>query len=181
MEKVKADGKAKSIGVSNFEIPDLQILLASAKVKPVANQILFHPYVAARQAPLIAYSTLNGIATEAYSTLIPLTSQPGGPVDAPVNKIAARLNAKPEQVILAWAKAKGTIVVTSSTKKDRLEGYLDAGDLVLTTEDIASIDAAGAVGAKRLTAKTFVKRAAAVALVGAAALGVCAYLGIDVL
>ncbi len=53
--------------------------------------------------------------------------------------------------------------------------------LVLTTEDIASIDAAGAVGAKRLTAKTFVKRAAAVALVGAAALGVCPYLGIDVL
>ena len=42
----------------------------------------------------------------------PLTHQPGGPVDAVVEKIAARLGAKPEQVLLAWAKAKGVVVVT---------------------------------------------------------------------
>lgn len=42
----------------------------------------------------------------------PLTRQPGGPVDAPVQVIADRLNAKPEQVLLAWAKAKGVVVVT---------------------------------------------------------------------
>lgn len=159
MEKVKADGLAKSIGVSNFSIADLAILLASAKVKPVANQILFHPYVHARQLPLIEYSTKNGIVSEGYSPLIPLTQRPG-PVNDPVNSISARLGAKPEQVLLAWAKSKGVVVVTSSSKKERLESYLDAGDLELTTEDIASIDIAGAVGAQREKTNAVVRRAA---------------------
>ena len=44
--------------------------------------------------------------------LRPLTHQPGGPVDGVVNDISTRLNAKPEQVLLAWAKAKGAVVVT---------------------------------------------------------------------
>lgn len=87
MEKVKSDGLAKcvfklatrsvlftsrcrSIGVSNFEIRDLEILLASAKVKPVANQILLHPYVWERQAPLVDFCEKNGIVVEAYSVLV---------------------------------------------------------------------------------------------------------------
>jgi diketogulonate reductase-like aldo/keto reductase len=73
-----------------------------------------------------------------------LREHPGGPIDAPVNKIAKRLDAAPEQVLLAWVKAKGAAAVTTSSKKDRLERYLDAGDLILTEEDVAAIDAAGA-------------------------------------
>ncbi|KAH9945543.1 Aldo/keto reductase [Amylocystis lapponica] len=181
MEKVKADGYAKSIGVSNFGIAELEILLASAKTKPVANQILFHPYVYERQAPLVKYGIEHGIVSEAYSALIPLTRQPGGPVDAPVEAISERLGAKPEQVLLAWAKAKGTVVVTSSTKRERMEGYLSAGDIKLTDEDIAAIDAAGIIGGKRFTARTILRRVAVAGLVGAAVLGVCSYLGINVL
>ena len=75
------------------------------------------------------FGNAHGIVSEGYSTPIPLTHQPGGPVDAPVNAIAKRLNAKPEQVLLAWAKSKGVVVVTSSTKKERMEGYISAGDL----------------------------------------------------
>jgi len=159
MEKVVSDGLAKSIGVSNFEIADLAILLASAKIKPVANQILFHPYVLARQTPLIEYSTKQGIVTEGYSPLIPVTQRPG-PVNTPVNDIAARLQVKPEQVLLAWAKAKGVVVVTSSSKKERLEGYLDAGDIDLAADDIAAIDIAGAVGAQREKNVELVRRVA---------------------
>ncbi|KAI0916289.1 hypothetical protein AcV5_003269 [Taiwanofungus camphoratus] len=181
MEKVKADGLAKSIGVSNFNVQQLETLLASAKVKPVANQILFHPYVLESQAPIVEYGNQNGIVSEAYSVLIPLTRLPGGPVDAPVEAIAARLNVKPEQVLLAWAKAKGVVVVTSSTKKERLEGYLAAGDLDLTDEDIAAIDAAGIIGTRRITARTALRRVAVAALIGAAVLGVCSYMGIHVL
>ncbi|KAJ3484785.1 hypothetical protein NLI96_g5406 [Meripilus lineatus] len=175
MEKIKADGLAKSIGVSNFGVEDLQILLASAKVKPVANQILFHPYVVSRQTPIHEFGSKNGVTTEAYSVLIPLTHQPGGPVDDPVNSIASRLNAKPEQVLLAWAKAKGTVVVTSSTKKERLEGYLAAGDLELTEKDIASIDIAGASFERRLNGRSFLRRAATIMLFVAASLKVCSY------
>lgn len=181
MEKLKSDGFTKSIGVSNFEITHLETLLAHAKVKPAANQILLHPYVWARQAPLVAFCQKNGIAVEAYSVLIPLTHQPGGPVDAPVNKIAKRENVAAEQVLLAWAKSKGVVVVTSSTKKDRLERYLDAGDLKLTDEDISAIDNAGSFGARRFTVRTFVTRAIGLGLVGAAVLGACSYMGIDLI
>ena len=91
-------------------------------------------------------------------------------------------------------------ILRSSSKKERLEGYLDAGDFglsvalpsvesmltrltatELTDEEVAAIDAAGASGARKLTVRTFVKRTVVVALLGAAALGICGYLGIDIL
>lgn len=180
MEEIKATGLA-NIGISNFGVQDLVILLASAKVKPAANQILLHPYVYAQHAPILDYATKHGILVEAYSALTPITKRPGGPVDAPVYAIAKKLGATPDQVLLAWTKAKGAVVVTTSSKKSRLEGYLHAGDLTLTTEDIDSIDAAGAAGAKQLASKRIIRRVALVALTGAIALGVCAYLGIEVL
>jgi diketogulonate reductase-like aldo/keto reductase len=80
--------------------------MASANVKPVVNQILLHPYVIKQTTPLLEFMAAHHIVPEGYSTLIPLTSQPGGPVDKPVNKIAERLNVKPEQVLLAWSAAK---------------------------------------------------------------------------
>ncbi|EPS94973.1 hypothetical protein FOMPIDRAFT_1133350 [Fomitopsis schrenkii] len=181
MEKLQSDGLVKSIGVSNFNVPQLQTLLSSAKIKPVANQILFHPYVLGQQAPIVEFGRANGIVSEAYSVLTPLTHQTGGPVDKPLKEIAARLNAEPEQVLLAWAKLKGVVVVTASTRKERLEKYLAAGDLALTTEDVAAIDAAGIIGARRITARTYLRRAAVAALVGAAVLAACSYSGVNVL
>ena len=56
--------------MSNFEISHLETLLESAKVKPAANQILLHPYVWQRQAPLVAFCQKNGIVVEAYSVLM---------------------------------------------------------------------------------------------------------------
>jgi len=168
-EKIIADGLAKSIGVSNFDESQLKILLGSAKVKPAVNQIMVHPYVLSQQAPTISYARTHGIVTEAYSPLIPITHMPGGPVDAPVDVIAKRLGVTPDQVLLAWTKEKlgGGVVVTASSKKQRLEGYLNAGDIALTADDIVSIDAAGAEGARQLTAKKMLKRLAASFLVGA--------------
>ncbi|KAI0691430.1 NADP-dependent oxidoreductase domain-containing protein [Cytidiella melzeri] len=177
MEKIKADGLAKSIGVSNFGVAELEILLDSAKVKPAANQILFHPYVLARQTPIVEFGALHGIVTEAYSALIPITRQPGGPLDTPLKDISERLNVPTEQVLLAWAKAKGTVVVTSSSKKDRLEGYLNAGDLELSSDDIAAIDAAGLLGPGSTRFRKMVKRIAVTALLGAAGFAVGSYLG----
>ncbi|KAG8215680.1 Aldo keto reductase [Butyriboletus roseoflavus] len=146
MEKLKEAGLARSIGVSNFDKKDLEILIASAKIKPAVNQILLHPYVYRRQRPVLEYAARHGIVIEAYSALIPITHQPGGPVDAPLSEIASRLGVTTDQVLLAWTKAKGAVVVTMSSKKARLQGYLAAGDIELTQEDIDAIDAAGATG-----------------------------------
>ncbi|WVQ85123.1 hypothetical protein IAT38_007288 [Cryptococcus sp. DSM 104549] len=143
LEKIKKDGLAKSIGVSNFGVQELQELLASATIKPVVNQILLHPYVIHSTTPLLDYLAKNDIVAEGYSSLFPLTSRPGGPVDKPVNDIAKRLKVKPEQVLLAWSKAKDAVVISTSSKKERLESYLDVGDITLSKEDIAAIDKAG--------------------------------------
>jgi len=181
LEGLKDAGLAKSIGISNFQIEQVETLLASAKIVPAVNQILLHPYVYKQQAPLLAYLAEKGIVVEAYSPLIPLTRSPGGPVDKPVKAAAKRLGATNDQILLAWAKAKGAVVLTTSSKKERLEGFIRAGDLVLTDEEIKAIDEAGAQGSKLFTARTVVRRAAAALLVGAIGLGVCSYLGINIL
>ncbi|KAG6846219.1 hypothetical protein H0H93_015360, partial [Arthromyces matolae] len=129
MESLKEKGLVKSIGVSNFGVEELQVLLSSAKIKPAANQIMLHPYIYPKHKPIIEFGAQHGIITEAYSSLIPITQLPGGPLDKPLNEIAERLGATPDQVIFAWVKAKGAVVVTTSSKKSRLEGYLDAADL----------------------------------------------------
>ncbi|KZS91470.1 Aldo/keto reductase [Sistotremastrum niveocremeum HHB9708] len=149
MEKLQAQGLAKSIGVSNYEPSDLDTLLKTAKIVPAVNQILFHPYVYAETLPLLDYCAKKNIVIEAYSPLIPITSKPGGSVDKPVARIAAREHATPAQVLLAWAKAKGTVVITSSRERERLDGYIQAGDLELTKADIDDIDVAGALGSTR--------------------------------
>jgi len=181
MEDLKNHGLAKSIGISNFGVYEIQILLASAKIKPAVNQILFHPYVYVQQLPILEIGAAHNIVTEAYSPLTPVTSRRGGPVDIPLKKIGERLGATDDQVLLAWAKVKGAVILTTSSKKSRLEGYLKAGDFVLTADEIKSIDEAGSQGAKQYTAKVILRRIAMVMFAGAVGLGVCSYFGIEVL
>jgi len=146
-ERVKQEGLTKSIGVSNFSVEDLQKLLKIAHVKPAVNQINLHPYSYANHASLLAYHATHGIVTEAYGSLAPITTFPGGPVDVPMEKAAKRLGATPTQVIFLWVKAKGAVIVTTSSSKQHLEQYIASGDLPpLTEEEVAAIDAAGAKG-----------------------------------
>ncbi|KAJ7704717.1 NADP-dependent oxidoreductase domain-containing protein [Mycena olivaceomarginata] len=146
-ERIKDDGLARSIGVSNFTLEQLQTVVKSARILPAVNQINFNPYNYAQNKALLAYSAKHGIVTEAYSSLAPITRVPGGPVDAPVAAAATRLGITPGQVLLLWVRAKGVVIVTTSSNKARLEEYIAVGDLPqLTEEEIAAIDAAGAKG-----------------------------------
>ncbi|TFK60048.1 Aldo/keto reductase [Pluteus cervinus] len=181
LEEIKQKGLAKSIGVSNFGVGDIEILLASAKVKPAVNQIQLHPYVYRQQLPILEQAIKHGIVIEAYSPLIPVTQRPGGPVEGPIRQISERLKVTTDQVLLAWAKSKGAVVLTTSSKKYRLEGYLRAGDLALTDGEIAAIDEAGGEGARRWNARRWTQRLALTLFGGAVALGLCSYLGIDLI
>ncbi|CED84688.1 Aldo/keto reductase family proteins [Phaffia rhodozyma] len=142
-ESLKKDGLVKSIGVSNFSIADLKVLLYSAKIKPVVNQILFHPYVWEKTRPLVEFMEEHDIKAEAYSALYPLTSQTGGPVDKPVDKIAHKRNLKPEQVLLAWVIAHAGIPITTSSRPDRITSYLSVPHIHLSKSEVESIDEAG--------------------------------------
>ncbi|KAK7048634.1 Aldo/keto reductase [Favolaschia claudopus] len=146
-ERIKDDGLAKSIGVSNFSLEQLQSVVKTARILPAVHQISFNPYNYAQNKALLEYSAKHGIVTEAYSSLAPITKYPGGPVDAPVAAAAKRLGITPTQVILLWVKSKGVVIVTTSRTKSRLEEYIEVGDLPpLTDDEIAAIDAAGAKG-----------------------------------
>ncbi|KAF8214915.1 Aldo/keto reductase [Mycena galopus ATCC 62051] len=163
-ERIKDDGLAKSIGVSNFNLEQLQTVVKSARIVPAVNQISFNPYNYAEHKDLLEYSAKHGIVTEAYSSLAyvdftgicaahddnggsPITRFPGGPVDAPVAAAAKRLGITPTQVILLWVKSKGVVIVTTSSSKAHLEEYIAVGDLPpLTDEEVSAIDAEGAKG-----------------------------------
>ncbi|TFK70964.1 Aldo/keto reductase [Pluteus cervinus] len=173
-EKIKADGLAKSIGVSNFTLEQLQEIIKTAHVKPAVNQIKFHPYNYAENKALLEYAATHGIVIEAYSPLTPITQVPGGPVDIPVGLIAKRHGIAPTQVVLAWAKAKGVVIVTTSSSKQHLQEYLDVGDVELTKDDIAAIDEAGAKGPySPLIRITFFQRARLDITLGAVLRGFC--------
>ncbi|KAJ7625254.1 NADP-dependent oxidoreductase domain-containing protein [Mycena polygramma] len=165
-ERIKDDGLAKSIGVSNFTLEQLQTVVKTARILPAVNQISFNPYNYAQNKPLLEYSAKHGIVTEAYSSLAPITRFPRGPVDAPVAAAAKRLGITPTQVILLWVKSKGVVIVTTSSNKARLEEYIQVGDLPpLTDDEIAAIDVAGAEGPpSALTKRTRQSPRAAVGL-----------------
>ncbi|KAI0315333.1 NADP-dependent oxidoreductase domain-containing protein [Amylostereum chailletii] len=143
-EKLQEDGLTKSIGVSNFQV-EHQRVLRVAKVVPTVNQIRFHPYNYASWKELLELSAKNNIVIEAYSSLTPITSMPGGPLDPVLAKLSKRIGGTPTQVIFKWVLAKGAVVVTTSSKRERLDEYLAAPSLPdLTADEIAEIDAAGA-------------------------------------
>ncbi|KAH8104657.1 Aldo/keto reductase [Cristinia sonorae] len=150
LEEAQKAGLAKSIGVSNYNLEQLQNLLKDARVVPAVNQIRFSPYNYSETKDLLAFAAKHGIVIEAYSSLSPITQYPGGPVDKPIAAAAKRLGATPAQVIMAWVRSKGIVVVTTSSRKDRMQEYLNTADLHpaadLTEEEIKAIDDAGADG-----------------------------------
>ncbi|KAG6830470.1 hypothetical protein H0H87_008043 [Tephrocybe sp. NHM501043] len=150
-EKITEDGLAK-LNELNFGLEELQKIVEIARIKPAFNQIELQPYTYTEYKNVIEYSAKHGIVIGAHSSLS-YVSFPGGPVDAPIQAAAKRHGITTNQVIFLWVRAKGAVIVTTSSKKERLEEYLAVGDLPpLTEEEIAAIDAAGAKGAMKPTA-----------------------------
>ncbi|KAG9003291.1 hypothetical protein FRB94_003237 [Tulasnella sp. JGI-2019a] len=147
MEDTVKEGLTKSIGVSNFTVEHLELLMKHTRITPAVNQINFSPYQLHKMLPVLKYCQKHGIFIEAYGSLAPITKQSGGPVDVPVKKAAERLKATPAQVLFLWVRQKGCVIVTTSSKRERLEEYLAIGDLEsLTAEEIHAIDDAGMKG-----------------------------------
>ncbi|KAJ6597076.1 NADP-dependent oxidoreductase domain-containing protein [Mycena vulgaris] len=158
MEAVHAEGLAKSIGVSNFTVQDLKAILPGAKIIPSVNQIEMHPYIWKAAEPIVKYGRENGNITPAsYGGLTPLVRAAGGPVDEVLPAIVERLSkisGKPvtaAQVLGKWVLQKGAIVVTTSSKEERIKEYLQTSKVPdLTAEEIEAIDVAGAKLHKRV-------------------------------
>ena len=114
LERIHEDGRARSIGVSNFLVPHLEELLGKATRVPAVNQIELTPFLQRRETR--ALCARHGIVVEAYS---PLTH--GKRLDHPVIKdVARRVGRSVAQVLLRWGLQQGLVVLPKSTKPARI-------------------------------------------------------------
>jgi 2,5-diketo-D-gluconate reductase A len=135
LEELKRDGRARSIGVSNFEIGHLQRLAAVSDVVPVVNQIEAHP--AFPNDDVRVYGEAHGVATEAWSPL----AQGRILGAAAIVSIAGNLGRTPAQVVLRWHLQRGTIVIPKSVTSSRIRENFELFDFELAPDDMARIDA----------------------------------------
>ncbi|KIK98728.1 hypothetical protein PAXRUDRAFT_133664 [Paxillus rubicundulus Ve08.2h10] len=156
MEEAKSAGLTKSIGVSNFTADHLNEILEVATIPPAINQVEAHPYVWKALGPNLAVHKEHNIVTSSYAGLSPLFRGKGGPLDPVTEQIRARLEitrgspVSEGQVLNKWLKQKGVLVVTTSSKAERIREYLDTENVPdLTAEEIDLIDATGAKLHKR--------------------------------
>ena len=137
LEEFKSDGRAHSIGVSNFQVEHLERLAAETDTVPAVNQIEVHPYFT--NEGVREYGQDHGIATEAWSPI----AQGEVLDDTVITRIADNIGKTPAQVVLRWHIQRGDIVfpksVTPSRMRENFEIFdfeLDPGDM----EDISALD-----------------------------------------
>jgi diketogulonate reductase-like aldo/keto reductase len=135
LESIYRGGKARAIGVSNFQIHHLQDLLEHAEVKPVVNQVEFHPRLT--QKPLLAYAREQGIQLEAWSPLM----QGRLLQDETLRRIANRHGKSVAQIILRWDLQHGVVTIPKSTKPLRIAENASLFDFSLSDSEMADIDA----------------------------------------
>jgi len=133
-EKIYADGRAKAIGLSNFQPEHLRRILDEGTVVPAVNQIELHPNL--QQTELRALNAKHGIATEAWS---PLGQGKGLLEDATIASIAAKHGRTPAQVVLRWHLQLGNIVIPKSVTPSRIRENFEVFDFELDTDDLALV------------------------------------------
>jgi len=135
LEEFKADGRARSIGVSNFGIHHLQELAREAETIPAVNQIEVHPYFT--NDAVRAYGIEHNIATQAWSP-IARGAVLGEPV---VVRIATSLGVHPAQVVLRWHIQRGDIVFPKSVNPQRVRENFEIFDFDLSDEEVQALTA----------------------------------------
>ncbi len=135
MEEAQRRGHARSIGVSNFSVAELEQLLALGGAPPTVNQVQFSPFEYRRG--LLDACARHAVTLEAYSPLG--TGRHLG--EATVAAIAARAGRTPAQVLVRWCIQRGTVVIPKSTHRERIEANVQVFDFTLSDTDMTALDA----------------------------------------
>ena len=133
LEEFKAGGRARSIGVSNFQVEHLKRLAAETGTVPAVNQIEVHPYFT--NEAVRTYGQEHGIATEAWSPI----AQGGVLDDSTITGIADRVGKSPAQVVLRWHVQRGDIVFPKSVTPSRMKDNFELFDFELSPEEMDAI------------------------------------------
>lgn len=142
-ERIKQEGGARSIGVSNFRVEDLERLEREAEQRPSVNQIELHPRL--QQAELRAWHAEHEIATEAWSPL----AQGELLEEETIATVAAHHEKTPAQTILRWHLQLGNVVIPKSVTPERIRENFELFDFELSEDDMAAmerLDAGARVG-----------------------------------
>jgi 2,5-diketo-D-gluconate reductase A len=135
LEEFYRDGRARSIGVSNFQPHHIRRLHAEAEVPPAVNQIEVHPYLT--QDDVREFCAQHQIAIEGWSPL-----GQGRELDDPtIREIAERIGKAPAQVVLRWHIERGDIVFPKSVTTARIKENFAIFDFELSGEDVEAITA----------------------------------------
>ncbi|XP_017781361.1 PREDICTED: 1,5-anhydro-D-fructose reductase isoform X1 [Nicrophorus vespilloides] len=150
MEEQVDNGKAKAIGISNFNISQISRILNNSRIKPCNLQVELHAYM--QQTELVDFCKKNDIVVTAYS---PLGSPGlgaffkllGQEKEVPnlfnnnvVMKVAEKYNKSPAQVLLRHGLQKGLVVIPKSTNEKRLRSNIDIFDFELNEEDMKQLN-----------------------------------------
>ncbi|HET7590933.1 MAG TPA: aldo/keto reductase [Solirubrobacterales bacterium] len=130
-ERILEEGRARTIGVSNFRVEDLERLEVETDTRPTINQIELHPSL--QQAALRAWQAEHGIATEAWSPL----AQGNLLEHETIGRIAERHEKTPAQTILRWHLQIGNIVIPKSVTPKRIRENVELFDFELSDEEMA--------------------------------------------
>jgi 2,5-diketo-D-gluconate reductase A len=133
LETIRAEGRARSIGVSNFSITHLERLLGETGVVPAVDQVEAHPWLPQRE--LRAFGDAHGIVTEAWSPLA------RGRIldDSVLLGIAERHGVSTAQVVIRWHLQQGMVVIPKSATASRIRSNLDVFGFELDDADLAAI------------------------------------------
>lgn len=151
--ELREQGKARAIGVSNFDIAHIEAIKAAGLPLPHANQIELHPWCQRRE--LMSYLGDNGITAIAYSSLVPLSTwrtaeghdsaktdqmqADSESPDSPFKAMAAKYGVSEAQVLLRWAVQNGHPVIPKSTNPERMRVNADLFGFEIDVEDMAAI------------------------------------------
>jgi diketogulonate reductase-like aldo/keto reductase len=133
-EKLQADGRVRSIGVSNFEIEHLERLAAETDVVPAVNQVELHPQFP--QSELRAYHAEHGILTESWG---PIGQGKGLLENEHIQAVAKAKGRTPAQVVLRWHLQLGLVVIPKSVTPSRIAENFALFDFDLDDDDMAAI------------------------------------------
>ncbi len=129
-ERIRDEGRARTIGVSNFRIEDLERLQAETETLPTINQVELHPRL--QQAELRAWHGEHRVATEAWSPL----AQGDLLDDETIARVAERHGRTPAQAILRWHLQLGNVVIPKSATPERIRENIELFDFELSEEDM---------------------------------------------
>ncbi len=134
LEDLLAEGRTRAIGVSNFLVPQLETLLAKARVVPAVNQVEWHPWL--QQPALVEFCRKHAIAFQAWSPLM----QGRVGEEPELVRLGQRHGKSPAQVAIRWGLQRQVVTIPKSVRRERIAENAAVFDFELSADEVSAID-----------------------------------------